>query len=113
MSNQTLLLSERLQNGHDYLASHKWCRGAYAMDAAGNDIVYSRNVNDSCAVCAMGAYYIANGLPFGKATGGADKAMFDAIGEPMAYFNDNIAHDKRDVLRKFRIAIRAAKRLGN
>lgn len=100
-------LSVRLQKGHDYLASHKWTRGFYWRDASGMEVCSPR---EDGSVCAMGAYLAGNGLKLHDPYGDAKYALSNAARREFVSFNDVVAHDKRDVLRKFRIAIRAARK---
>ena len=100
--------SEVLQFAHDWLLYNKWIKGRLAVDASGRPT--DPSFCTTCAACALGAIQVA-AHSMHTSYGAASDKLRDAIGGSIARFNDQ-AHDKRAVLRKFRVAIRNAKRVG-
>lgn len=114
------LPSTILQNAHDFLQAHNWTRGLFGRTKAGVPLYSRYEVEDAArensvdCCCAEGAIYAANPDALFTDITRAFCAMRTACGGDTIHgFNDVTAHDKRDVLRKFRVAIRQLKKEGN
>lgn len=107
-----------LQNGKRVLLNNKWTTGVLAKKANGHTVCDPLDPSAKC-FCALGALCRGNGI---HATGYAMEVEIDSpvylaanvldsvAGFSAAEFNDNVARNKRDVVRVYDEAITFAKK---